>query len=331
LQQNPEHGTLTDMAQLPLCARADLAESRRSHALLALAMLAFAFFLNSCAHDGSRPNHGTSPDSQTNREFQVRGTVTALDPDGNSASIRHEAIPDYMPAMTMPFAVRDPGQLAGLKAGDRIAFRLNVTRYESWIDQVQKLADGQGPPPGSSIRVAKDVEPLEVGDPVPNYHFTNELGAAVSLEQFKGQALAITFIFTRCPLPDFCPRMSGNFAETQKTIIESPGAPRNWRLLTISFDPEFDTPPVLKGYARRYGADPLHWSFLTGDLIEVTAIAEQFGQMFWREEGALNHNLRTVVVDAGGRVRKIFSGNKWTSAELAQELIEASHARATKP
>ncbi len=101
-------------------------------------------------------------------------------------------------------------------------------------------------------------------------------------------------------------------------------APANWHLLTISFDPEYDTPPVLRGCARLYGADPRHWSFLTGDLVQITAITEQFGQMFWREAGSLSHNLRTVVVDAGGRVRKTFEGNSWTSAQLVQELIEAS-------
>lgn len=297
----------------------------------ALLATAAGLVLSSCAsRESTQPSPQGTARSVT-REFQVKGIVQAIDPDGKSATIRHEAIPNYMGAMTMPFAVRDPGQVAGLKAGDQVAFRLNVTQSESWIDQLRKLAESSGPPPGASIRIAKEVEPLDIGDPLPEYRFTNETGKAISLSQFKGEALAITFIFTRCPLPDFCPRMSGNFAETQKSLLAASDAPSNWRLLTISFDPEFDTPPVLKGYARRYGADPRHWNFLTGGLVDITAIAEQFGQMFWRDQGSLNHNLRTVVVDASGRVRKIFQGNTWTSPELAAELIAAARVAPTKP
>ena len=298
---------------------------------IALVATAAGLLLGSCASRNSAQLDSQGTSRSGTREFQVKGVVQAIDPDGKSATIRHEAIPNYMGAMTMPFAVRDPARLVGLKAGDQIAFRLNVTQSESWIDQVRKLAEASGPPPGASIRIAKDVEPLEIGDPMPDYHFTNETGKVISLSQFKGQALAITFIFTRCPLPDFCPRMSGNFAETQKSLLAASDAPANWRLLTISFDPEFDTPPILKGYARRYGADPRHWNFLTGDLVEITAIAEQFGQMFWRDQGSLNHNLRTVVVDATGRVQKIFQGNTWTSVELAAELAAAARVPATRP
>lgn len=297
----------------------------------ALVATAAGLLLGSCASPNNTQLGTRGAANSGTREFQVKGVVQAIDPDGKSATIRHEAIPKYMGAMTMHFAVRDPAQLAGLKAGDEVAFRLNVTQSESWIDQVRKFGESSGPPPGAPIRIAKDVEPLEIGDPLPEYHFTNETGKAISLSQLKGQALAITFIFTRCPLPDFCPRMSGNFAETQKSLLASSDAPANWRLLTISFDPDFDTPPVLKGYARRYGADPRHWNFLTGDLVEITAIAEQFGQMFWRDQGSLNHNLRTVVVDASGRVRKILQGNTWTSSELAAELMAAARVSATRP
>ena len=167
-------------------------------------------------------------------------------------------------------------------------------------------------------------QPLQIGDALPEYHFTNELGQAVSLSQYKGKALALTFIFTRCPLPNFCPRMSTNFEEVQKKMAATSNGPTNWHLLTITFDPEFDTPAVLKSYAQRFGADPEHWNFLTGDLTEITAIAEQFGETFWREQGALNHNLRTVVVNSNGRVQNILQGNTWASEELAKELTKAA-------
>jgi protein SCO1/2 len=177
------------------------------------------------------------------------------------------------------------------------------------------------------------VEPLEVGDPLPEYHFTNQLGQAVSTIQFKGQALAISFIFTRCPLPNFCPRMSSNFEEAQSRLLSpgnanvSPHASTNWHLFTITFDPEFDNVAVLKSYAERYHADPVHWSFLTGDMMDIRAISDQFGQSFWKDEtGAINHNLRTVVVNASGRIHKIFSGNNWKPEELAAEILQASKA-----
>jgi protein SCO1/2 len=263
----------------------------------------------------------------TNQQiFRVKGVIKELRPDGKTVAIRHEEIINYMPAMTMPFAAKDPKELVGLKAGNAVSFRLTVTDTESWIDQIRKLSPPSPTelPSRGTFRFVRDVEPLQIGDPRPEYHFTNELGQAVSTRRFKGQALAITFIFTRCPLPNFCPLMSNHFAEAQKKLLAMTNGPANWHLLTLSFDPDFDTPVILKAYAQRFGAEPGHWSFLTGDLIDLTAIAEQFGQKFWQEEGALNHNLRTAVVDASGRVRKIWTGNQWTSDELVAELAKGA-------
>ena len=259
--------------------------------------------------------------------FQVKGTVKELQPDGKTVEIRHEEIPNYMPAMTMPFEAKNPAELKDLKPGDRVSFRMSVTDTDVWIDQIQKenAAVVNQIPSNSIIRVVRNVEPLQVGDPLPEYHFTNELGQAVSLSQLKGKALAITFIFTRCPLPNFCPRMSTNFEEVQKKMAGSSNGPTNWHLLTITFDPEFDTPAILKSYAERFSADPQHWNYLTGDLTDITAIAEQFGETFWREQGALNHNLRTVVINSNGRVQNIFQGNSWTAEELAKELTKAAN------
>jgi protein SCO1/2 len=266
----------------------------------------------------------TSAASSTQQVFQVKGVVKGIQPDGKTVEIRHEAITNYMPAMTMPFEAKEPKELAGLKAGDVVSFRLTATDKDSWIDHIQKLSStaSNEPPTTGNFRLVRDVEPLQVGDPLPDYHFTNELGQAVSTSRFKGQAVAITFIFTRCPLPNFCPRMSSNFSEVQRKLVAMHSF-TNWHLFTISFDPEFDTPPILKAYAERFGAKPDHWNFLTGALIDIDAIAEQFGEMFWREQGALNHNLRTVVVDASGRVQRVFTGNSWTSDELVEEMLKA--------
>jgi protein SCO1/2 len=174
----------------------------------------------------------------------------------------------------------------------------------------------------------KDVEPLDIGDPVPEYHFTNQLGQPISTSQFKGKALAINFLFTRCPFPTFCPLTANNFAETQRKLLSLTNGPSNWHLLTISFDPEFDTPAILKAYGERYKYDPEHWSLVTGNLVDITAVAEQFGQTFWHDEnGSITHNLRTVIVDASGRVQKIIVGNKWTSDELAEEIQKGAQKK----
>lgn len=260
----------------------------------------------------------------TNRQvFQVKGVVVKVTPREKSVEIKHEEIRGYMPAMTMPFDVKDTNELAGLAPGDSVVFRMIVTDTEGWIEQVRKLGSTNSVPTAGNFRLVRDVEPLNIGDRLPEYHFTNQLGQAFSTADFKGQALAITFLFTRCPFPTFCPKMANDFSETQQSLI-SAGNFTNWHLLTVSFDPEFDKPVVLKSYAERYHYDPAHWTFATGDLVEITAIAEQCGLNFWHDEtGSISHNLRTLVVDASGRLQKIFTGNTWKTEELVAEMKQA--------
>ena len=264
--------------------------------------------------------------------FFVRGVVEELMPDGKTAVVKHEAIPNYMEAMTMPLEVKEPKELAGLQPGDVIFFRMLVTKDDAWIDRVTKIgkAATAAEKPQTTFRRVREVEPLKVGDLMPNYPFTNELGQAVSLQEFKGQAVGFTFIFTRCPFPTFCPRMSENFANAYKQLSARPDGPKNWRLLSISFDPAYDTPATLKAYARRYQYDPQKWSFVTGALIEIDAITEQFGLEYFREAGSsfnFNHKLRTVVVDAQGRVQQVFVGNEWKVDDFVAEMVKATAAQ----
>ena len=272
-----------------------------------------------------RPAPAAAPPQQI---FQVKGTIIELLPAEKSVRIKHEAIPGYMDAMTMPFEVKDPNDLAGLETGDGITFRLTVTDKEGWIDQLKKSNTPRTNtlPTTGAFRFVRDVDPLNIGDPLPDYRFTNHLGQPVNLGQFGGQALAFTFIFTRCPYPTFCPLMSNNFREVQDTLLKTPNAPTNWHLFTISFDPDWDTPARLKAYAEGLRHDPRHWSFLTGDLVDITAIAEQVGEVFTRDADGpgINHNLRTVVVDARGHVQNIIPENKWQPAELVAEILKAA-------
>lgn len=265
------------------------------------------------------------------RTFEVKGVIRELFPEKLTAKIKHEEIPDYMPAMTMNLRVLEAKELAGLAAEDEINFRLNVTEDEHWIDQLRKVAvEDLGTPltAPKNWRLVREVEPLDVGDMMTNYDFTNELGQAVSLKDLHGTAYAFTFIFTRCPLPDFCPRMYSHFQAAQDALLQRPDAPKNWRLFSITMDPEFDTPLVLKSYAARYRYDPAHWSHLMAPLIDITAIGEQFGLEFYKPDGTIAHNLRTVVVDAAGKVQNIIMGNSWKPEELVEQLVTAA---AVKP
>lgn len=263
------------------------------------------------------------------KEYLVRGVIQEIKRDGEIAIIDHEEIPGYMKRMIMPFRAKDPAEFADRKPNDRVSFRLLVTELESWVDRVTKI--GVGPvdlrTPRREFRLVRDVQPLEIGDQVPNYPMTNELGRAVGLRDFQGKAVALTFIFTRCPMPDFCPRMTRRFEEAYDALTADASAPKNWHLLSVSFDVDHDTPDVLKGYSRVHGCDPDKWSFLTSELIEMDALTEQFGMTFAREtQGGFifSHNLRTAVLDTNGRVRKIFVGYDWKADALVEELRKAA-------
>ncbi|MFM8468507.1 MAG: SCO family protein [Limisphaerales bacterium] len=268
--------------------------------------------------------------------FFVRGVVKELKAGGKTVVIDHEEIPNYMAKMTMPFKVKDTNQLANLGTNDHIQFRFNVGEYESWIDQVTKTGTATTPvadPNRKNFRLVREVDVLKEGDALPDYPFTNQRGEAFRTAQFKGQALAITFIFTRCPVPDFCPRMSLRFAQTDKQLRALPDGPQNYHLLSLSFDVDYDSPPVLQNYANtvkaQHGADLSRWTFATGKLIDIDDITERFGLAFAREPGTVpfNHTLRTVVIDAAGKVQRVFIGNEWKADALVEELVKAATAK----
>jgi protein SCO1/2 len=264
--------------------------------------------------------------------YQVKGVIQELRPEKKKVRIAHEEIPNYMEAMTMMLDVRHTNELAGLQVGDTVSFRMLVTDDDGWIDQLKKIDGPRTPLPSepATFRRVRDVEPLAVGDKLPDYAFTNTLGRALRLAEFQGRALAITFIFTRCPFPTFCPRLSSNFSEAAEKLKAMAGGPTNWHLLSITIDPEFDTPERLEAYAQRYKADPNHWDHLTGALIDITAISEQFGLQFWRANPnePINHNVRTVVVDATGRIQWITPENEWKPDTLVEQMVRAARVKA---
>ena len=240
---------------------------------LSISILPFALLMLIVCGAKSAGSFPSPNEEATNaRMFIAKGVVQELKPDARTVVIRHEAISNYMAAMTMPFKVKDPKDLAGLQRGDEISFRLQVTESESWVDQISKIGTVSLPP----IPTPANFPAVRPNHPLLDYKFTNELGRAVSLNDFRGQALAITFFYTRCPLPDYCPRLSKNFQTAQQKLESLPGAPANWHLLSISFDTEFDSPQMLKAYGNSYQSDPQHWSFLTGPAASIISVRKSW-------------------------------------------------------
>jgi protein SCO1 len=263
--------------------------------------------------------------AKTVKTYVVQGTFLEARSAGRVAVIAHEAVPGYMDAMTMPFNVKNPDELAGLRPGDPILFRLSVTEDDDWIDSIKKTKGH-----AARLRVSEPLteaeRPFEVGAVVPEFVLTNQAGNRIGRSDFKGQALAFTFFFSRCPLPTFCPRMNNNFATVQQAL-KSEGSRTNWQLLSISFDPASDTPEHLSDVAVLQGADSNHWTFATSTAEDVRKLGGAFGLKFWRESGTFSHNLRTVVVDSEGRVQKVLNGNEWKPAELIAEMRKAMGGR----
>lgn len=276
--------------------------------------------------EAAAPVSQTAAPTTNQRVFQVKGVVKAIKPAEKEIDIKHEAIPDYMPSMTMPFDVKDTNELAGLVPEQPISFRLTVTDTEGWVDRIKAL----GPPARTSSNSSPAqpihmVQPLQTGEPLPDYRLTNQLGQVINTAQFKGHALAITFLFTRCPFPTFCPRLANDFADTQQKMLALQNGPTNWHLLTISFDPDFDRPEVLKSYGEAHNYDPVHWTFATGALADVSSLGDLFGLVFWRDStGSISHNMRIAVIDASGRFQKLFEGKDWTSNDLVAEMVKAA-------
>ena len=256
--------------------------------------------------------------------YDVQGRVAGFSNDPRRVIVEHEEIPGYMPAMTMPLTAKDSTQLDGLDVGDAIGFRLRTNADSTWITGVERLPDSAvarhpaGAPaprrPESSERL-----PIRVGARVPAFTLSRDQnGEPVQLSDYAGQALVLTFIYTRCPLPDYCPLMSRRFAKLQERI------PANLKddveLLSISFDPEHDTPQVLSDYAARYTSDLSNWTFATGTEAQVQRVAGFFGVFTQQEGGQITHNLTTALIGPDGRVRELWRGNDWTPQEVLAEV-----------
>jgi protein SCO1/2 len=306
--------------------------------ILMMAVASVAFVVAGCKGGGASSSTSVT---DTNRQvFQVKGLLKLIKPSGKTVEIAHEEIPNYMEAMTMDFDVKDKRELNGLKPGDYLSFEMVVTKDDGWIQKLRKIpapapADanksivlgGTNDTNAVTFRRSPIVDPIAIGDKVSDYKFTNQFGAPISLAKLQGQAVGITFIFTRCPFPTFCPRMSQNFQKAQ-AALKTDASFTNWLLLSVSFDPAYDTPERLLKYSAPYNLDSNHWQFATSDLWTIDGFTEQVGMTFFRASPTAlpEHNLRTLVIDRHGRLQKIFVGNEWTVDDFVSEMKAAARA-----
>jgi len=256
------------------------------------------------------------------RQYELRGQILTIDRDRHEVTVKHEDVPGLMSGMTMPFKVEDPKLLDGLTAGDLVKATLVVRKSNGYLSSIERT--GHEAVIGPAAAPAFDI--LAPGQQVPSVQLTDDGGKPRTLEEWRGRVLAVTFIYTRCPFPDFCPRMDQQFKKAQETILGDAQLRDHAALLSVSFDPDFDTVPVLAAHAKQVGADPRVWRFATGNLKVIESLASRFGVSVMREGTAADsvvHNLRTAVVGPDGTLREILSGNEWTSAELIDAMRRA--------
>jgi protein SCO1/2 len=254
--------------------------------------------------------------------YPAHGVIEKIAPDHRAVTIHHHAIPGYMMEMTMDFPVHDPRLLDGLVRGDQVDFTLEVSRDDAWVENIRRAGHTDLPPVPTSPN-----EELKPGDLLPDADFVTEKGQTVHLSDFRGQVVAFTFFFTRCPLPNYCPLMNQNLARTRRLLLAQPHAPKNWQFLSISFDPAYDTPALLTSFGDFYRAhDSDRWLFVAATPATLKNLAAPLGLMVMRQGSNISHNLRTIVVDPQGRLFRQFNGNQWTPGELALAIWQASGA-----
>lgn len=260
------------------------------------------------------------------KRYDLRGTVVSVDKLQKRAKVEHEEIPGFMDKMTMDFPIHENWVWNDLVPGVQIRAELVVdssAKDPYWLEKIAIVANS-----APNLPPVEEKQPEQVGKPVPALSLTNHEGKKFTFGDYKGKALAITFIYRECPLPEFCIKMSSQFADMANQIASDPEAKDKIRLLSISFDPERDTPEKLKqyglGYLGKDAADDLTvWNLAIGTDKEVRAVADFFGLKYETDatdNTQINHSLVTAVIAPDGKVTRIFSGGRWTSDDVLAEL-----------
>lgn len=260
--------------------------------------------------------------------YTVKGTIREISADHRTVTIQHEEIPDYMLAMTMPFQVKSPELLDGFVPGEEVRFRLVVFPRDATIDQIiatqpfQNRSVEKKPSTPDSPDNQSELHLPQSGELAPDFDLVNQDGRAVRLSDYKGKIVALNFVYTRCPLPTYCPRLMEEFETAQKSLKDVMG--REVVFLTITFDPRFDTPVVLKQYGGRYKADYTSWQLLSGEPEEIRKVASFFNVAYWTSpQGTIeSHTLSAAVVDRTGKVARFYSGQRWIASDLVRDVRE---------
>lgn len=284
--------------------------------ILALSLLVFLSFAG-CQRQRVR--------SPTEKHYDLKGKVVTVEKGKHLVTVAHEDIKDYMPGMTMPFSVRDDWAFEVLVQGDQITATLVVDGTQSWLENLvitKESADTISPVSGESIGA-------KAGDEVPDYRLVNQDGKVIRIHDYRGKALLLTFIYTRCQQPDQCTLMSNNFAAMDQELQKQPELFGRTHLLSISFDPEYDTPKVLRSYGAAYTGKYsdesfAHWEFASGTTDEVKGISQFFGLRYYHDEqsGAdqVIHSLRTAVIGPDGKIVKVYRGNEWKPDDILKDI-----------
>ena len=297
---------------------------RASFILFLLAMTAFVFTTSGC-HDTAN-----SPANSASQQYPIRGTVVSIDSAGSKISLKHDAIPGLMDAMTMSYRLEDLSTLSELHPGDLITATLLADRDAAGpknmrLKEVVIIAQAR---PDYKPTVQYHVP--APGDAVPDFTLLNQSGHKISLHQFHGKVVVMTFIYTRCPLSDYCPRMSHNFGEIDKALQTNPTLYSQTHLLSVSFDPTYDTPKVLRSYGSAYTGNYVketfqHWDFAAPFVAELPKMEEYFDVgVTPGESGTLQHSLSTIILGKDGKVIAFYPTNDWTTAQVLAQIHSAA-------
>jgi protein SCO1/2 len=286
---------------------------------LPILLLAASIGLTACHAPATKSATG----SADVHSYHGEGIIEHISPDRHLVTLHHQAIPGYMMEMTMDFPVRDDHLLDGLSTGDRVDFTLVVANDDAWVGSLHRTGHAD---PATVQRDALPALPakLRPGDPMPDAELVAEDGRHIHLADFQGKVVVLTFFFTRCPLPTYCPLMNRDFAQTRALLRAQPGAAKNWEFISISFDPDYDNPQVLASYAKFYrGADADRWLFASASPTALAQLAAPLGLIVMRQAASISHNLRTVVIDPAGRLFRQFNDNTFTPHQLEDAVTAA--------
>lgn len=260
-----------------------------------------------------------SRSSGNEKRYDIKGKVVSIDAEKQQVTISHEEVKGYMPGMTMPFSVPKKSDFDILLPNAEVTATLVVDGSHSWLEDLFVVVKQEAGTPLTPTAVVLAKE----GDEVPNYTLINQDAKPIRFKNYRGKAVLLTFIYTRCPDVEFCTLMSNNFAQVERQLGQDPELYAKTHLLSITIDPAYDEPKVLRSYGashtERYENETFaHWEFATGD--QVKDIAQYFGLTYFPENDQIKHALRTVIITPEGKVGKIYNGNEWKPEEVVEEL-----------